>query len=102
MQMVEGCLDLRPFLRGAVGETAGSLPAFGLHGTAGDPWDSGGHLCIRFLSRKVASRDDISSWLSKQDSTCALIPSRGGGSLQPRLEWAELVSDVNHIMQLVP
>lgn len=25
MQMVEGCLDLRPFLWGAVGETAGPL-----------------------------------------------------------------------------
>lgn len=88
------------FFGGAVGETAGSLLLACV--TAGDPWDSGWHLCIQFLSRKVASRDDIRSWLSTQDSTCALIPSQGGGALQPRLEWAGLVSDHSHIMQLVP
>lgn len=50
----------------------------------------------------MASRDDISSWLSAQDSSRALIPSQGGGALQPRLEWAGLVSDHSHINAVGP
>lgn len=79
MQMVEGCLDLRPFLWGAVGETAGFLllacvELLEIRGTRVG-------ICVfGFCLEKWLLGDDISSWLSTQDSSRALIPSQGGWS----------------------